>query len=59
MSNSSSGTELARLKQSSCWREEDGHIAVEAWRRSGLPLATFARRHGLGATRVRFTGGLR
>jgi hypothetical protein len=27
---------------------------VEAWRKSGLPLATFARQHGLGETRVRW-----
>lgn len=54
MSNSNSFTELSHLKQSAYWREEDGRLALEAWRRSGLPLATFARQHGLGATRLRW-----
>ena len=47
MSSSTGPSELARLKRSSYWSEEDGHIVLEAWRKSGLPLATFARQHGL------------
>lgn len=54
MSHSSASIELERLKQSAYWREEDGRAVVEALRKSGLPLAVFARQHGLGATRVRW-----
>jgi hypothetical protein len=54
MSSSNASIELARLRRSSHWREEDGRVAVEAWRSSGLPLATFARQHGLGPTRIRW-----
>jgi hypothetical protein len=54
MSSSNGSIELARLKRRSYWREEDGRVVVEAWRRSGLPSATFARQHGLGETRVRW-----
>ena len=54
MSKTSAAIEVGRLKQSCYWREEDGRTVIEAWRRSGLPLATFARQHGLGATRVRW-----
>jgi len=54
MSKTSAAIEVGRLKQSCYWREQDGRAVIEAWRRSGLPLATFARQHGLGATRVRW-----
>lgn len=54
MSHSNVSVELARLKHSSYWREQDGRVVVEALRKSGLPLATFARQHGLGTTRVRW-----
>lgn len=54
MSSSSEANELARLKRSSYWREQDGRFAVDAWRASGEPLSTFARQHGLSAKRIRW-----
>ena len=39
MSRSNAAIDVARLQQSSYWREEDGRAVIEAWRRSGLPLA--------------------
>jgi len=41
----------ARWRQ---WTAEEARRALEAWRVSGLPLATFARRRGLCAERVRW-----
>jgi hypothetical protein len=41
----------ARWRQ---WTAEDARRVLEAWRASGLPLATFARRRGLCAERVRW-----
>lgn len=54
MSSSSTANDLARLQRSAYWREDEGRLAVKAWRASGQPLATFARHHGLGATRLRW-----
>jgi hypothetical protein len=54
MSSSNGPNELVWLKRCSYWRDDDGRVVVEAWRRSGLPLATFARHHGLGETRMRW-----
>jgi hypothetical protein len=36
------------------WTADEGRQVVEAWRASGLPLATFARQRGLCAERVRW-----
>jgi hypothetical protein len=36
------------------WTAEEARRVVEAWRASGLPLATFARQRGLCAERVRW-----
>lgn len=36
------------------WTADEARQVVEAWRASGLPLATFARQRGLGAERVRW-----
>jgi hypothetical protein len=36
------------------WTADEGREVVEAWRASGLPLATFARQRGLSAERVRW-----
>ncbi len=41
----------ARWRQ---WTAEEARRVLEAWRASGLPLATFARRRGLCAERVRW-----
>jgi transposase-like protein len=34
------------------WREADARAVVEAWRRSGESVASFARRHGLKRRRL-------
>ena len=34
------------------WREADARVMVEAWRRSGASLSTFARRYGVHGTRI-------
>ena len=36
------------------WSKRAGRAMVEAWRRSGESRAAFARRHGLGAHRVKY-----
>lgn len=36
------------------WTTDEARRVVEAWRASGLPLATFARKRGLCAERVRW-----
>jgi hypothetical protein len=36
------------------WKVDEARRVVEAWRASGLPLATFARKRGLCAERVRW-----
>jgi hypothetical protein len=36
------------------WKADEARRVVEAWRASGLPLATFARKRGLCAERVRW-----
>lgn len=36
------------------WKAGEARKVLEAWNRSGLPLATFARRRGLSAERVRW-----
>ena len=38
------------------WTAGEARQVVEAWRASGLPLATFARRRGLCAERIRWWG---
>lgn len=38
---------LRDVFQKSYWREADARTAVEAWQRSGQPISSFARRHGL------------
>ena len=39
--------ELSRLLARRRLTEAEGYAAVKAWRRSGLPIAAFSRRHGL------------
>ncbi len=34
------------------WREGEGRVVVDAWRRSGESSATFARRHEIGRARL-------
>ena len=34
------------------WRAGDAVVAVEAWKRSGEPMAAFARRHGIHRRRL-------
>lgn len=42
------------------WREAEARVVVAAWHRSGKPVATFAREHGVEAARVsRWSGRLR
>lgn len=36
------------------WKADEARRVVEAWQASGLPLATFARKRGLCAERVRW-----
>jgi hypothetical protein len=36
------------------WKAKDARRVMEAWRASGLPLATFARRRGLTPERLRW-----
>lgn len=36
------------------WTADEGRRVVEAWRASGLPLATYARRRGLCPERIRW-----
>lgn len=34
------------------WREQDARLVVEAWRKSGLSMAEFAKRHGVHLKRL-------
>jgi hypothetical protein len=34
------------------WREDDARLVVDAWRRSGLSMAEFAKLHGVHAKRL-------
>ena len=45
---------IGRIAARSYWREADARVVVEAWRRSGLSVAAFARRHGLTAQRLAY-----
>ena len=36
------------------WTTEDGRRALSKWEASGLPLATWAKRHGIGTERLRW-----
>ena len=38
----------------SYWSEREGRRAVEGWRRSGEPIAVFARRRGIRAKRLKW-----
>lgn len=46
--------DLSRLRRRQPWTESEGRAAVEAWRASGEALSGFARRHGVGAERLRW-----
>ena len=51
---------LERVTARRYWREADARVVVEAWRRSGLPLAVFAGREGVHPKRLaRWSGRLR
>ncbi len=45
--------ELKKLGRKQRWTAEDAATIVDAWRRSGSPLATFARAMGVGEQRIR------
>jgi transposase len=45
---------LARAAASSYWTEGEAQAVVEAYEASGLSVAEFARRHGLGPQRLRW-----
>lgn len=45
---------LARAAASSYWSEAEAQAVLEAYEASGLSVAEFARRHGLGAQRLRW-----
>jgi len=45
---------LARAAASNYWSEAEGQAVLEAWEASGLSVAEFARRHGLGPQRLRW-----
>ena len=44
---------LEALVASRYWHEQDAQRVIAAWRRSGLSLAEFARRHGFHPRRLR------
>jgi hypothetical protein len=46
------GGGVQEVFQKSYWREADARAAVEAWQRSGQPIARFARRHRLQPRRL-------
>jgi len=43
---------MAAAVEKRYWREADGRAVVTAWRRSGEPLSSFARVHGVKAQRI-------
>lgn len=43
---------LRRVLESRYWRAGDARVVVEAWERSGLTQAEFARRHGVHVKRL-------
>lgn len=45
---------LARAATSNYWTEAEAQAVLEAYEASGLSVAEFARRHGLGAQRLRW-----
>lgn len=47
-------TEAARKSGWKQWTPTQARRALAAWRKSGLPLATFARQRGIGAKRLRW-----
>lgn len=44
--------EVRRIAGSSYWRAEEARVVVEAWRASGMSVATFARRYGIASQRI-------
>jgi transposase-like protein len=45
---------LERAAASNYWTEAEAQAVLEAWEASGLSVAEFARRHGLGSQRLRW-----
>jgi transposase-like protein len=45
---------LKRAAASSYWTEAEAQAVLEAYEKSGLSMAEFARRHGLGPQRLRW-----
>jgi transposase-like protein len=45
---------LARAAASSYWTEGEAQAVLEAYEASGLSVAEFSRRHGLGPQRLRW-----
>ena len=45
---------LGRAAASNYWSEAEAQAVLEAWEASGLSVAEFARRHGLGPQRLRW-----
>jgi transposase-like protein len=48
---------LTRVMQSKSWSDEDGRIAVAAWKESGLSRAEFARQYGTTPHRLQYWSG--
>jgi hypothetical protein len=46
--------DITELRARGYWGEAEGRAAVALWRRSGKPLATFARRAGLARSRLTY-----
>lgn len=42
---------------SNYWSEAEGRAVIEAWQRSGEPVAVFARRHGVQSKRIKYWSG--
>ncbi len=45
-------SEIRRVAAQRYWREGQARAVLEAWRRSGESLASFARSHGIGRQRL-------
>lgn len=45
---------IEELRASAYWTEREGRAAVALWRRSGEPMASWARRTGLSGSRLSY-----
>ncbi len=46
--------DIEELRASAYWTEREGRVAVALWRRSGEPMASWARRTGLSRSRLSY-----